>query len=55
VRHWLSHQQLAADTALRLELGRRALKFAVVEFRREAVLGATFGAVEGEVPGITSD
>jgi putative colanic acid biosynthesis glycosyltransferase WcaI len=51
----LAVSRLAADTALRLELGRRALKFAESNFEREAVLGATFGAVEGEVPGITSD
>jgi colanic acid biosynthesis glycosyl transferase WcaI len=51
----LAVSRLAADTTLRLELGRRALKFAESNFEREAVLGATFGAVEGEVPGITSD
>lgn len=51
----LAVSRLAADTALRLELGRRALKFAESNFEREAVLGATFGAIEGEVPGITSD
>ena len=46
---------LADDTAMRLELGRRARELAESRFEREAVLGALFGAFEQEEPGIAND
>jgi colanic acid biosynthesis glycosyl transferase WcaI len=47
--------RLADDTAMRLELGRRAREFAESNFERDAVLGALFGGLEGEVPEIAND
>jgi colanic acid biosynthesis glycosyl transferase WcaI len=47
--------RLADDTAMRLELGRRAREFAESNFERDAVLGTLFGALERAVPGIAND
>jgi colanic acid biosynthesis glycosyl transferase WcaI len=46
---------LADDTAMRLELGRRARELAESNFEREAVLGTLFGALQQEDPGIAND
>jgi colanic acid biosynthesis glycosyl transferase WcaI len=47
--------KLADDTAMRLELGRRAREFAESNFERNAVLDTMFGTLERVVPGIPND
>ena len=48
--------KLADETALRLELGRRARAYAETNFERDAILSRIFGPIEGEnESGVTRD
>ncbi len=47
--------ELADDSALRLELGRRARVVAENYFERDAILGRIFGQIESDVPSVAND
>jgi colanic acid biosynthesis glycosyl transferase WcaI len=47
--------ELADDSALRLELGRRARAVAENYFERDAILGRIFGQIESDVPSVAND